>query len=126
LLIHADKSKAKERESQAERVRQRNGETPTDTNTSPRFTVELDNIPDVLVETTSSGSMTQEVFMVYAKHFVKSLPSGHGPVFLFMDGHASRWNNFALKYLTDNRVFTFFLASHTSIWSQPNDAGVNK
>jgi len=64
--------------------------------------------------------------MVYAKHFVKSLPSGHGPVFLFMDGHASHWNRFALKYLMDNRVFTFFLASHTSIWSQPNDAGVNK
>jgi len=26
----------------------------------------------------------------------------------------------------DNCVFTFFLASHTSIWSQPNNTGVNK
>ena len=25
-----------------------------------------------------------------------------------------------------NEVYCFFLASHTSIWAQPNDAGVNK
>jgi len=45
---------------------------------------------------------------------------------LFLDGHPSRWNKYALKFFWDNRVFTFFLASHTSIWAQPNDAGVNK
>ena len=70
--------------------------------------------------------MTQEVFFVYAKHFVNVLPPNHGPVILFLDGHASRWNSHALQYFMDNKVYPFFLASHTSIWAQPNDAGVNK
>jgi len=125
VLIHADKSKTKEKEAE-ERVRQRTEETTTETTTAKRWTVEIDNVPDVAVETTSSGSMTQEVFMVYAKHFVSALPPNHGPVILFLDGHGSRWNKYALKYFLDNKVFPFFLASHTSIWSQPNDAGVNK
>ncbi len=125
LLIHADKTKTKEKEAQ-ERVRQRNGETPNDTITSPRWTVGMEKAPDIRVETTNSGSMTQEVFFVYAKHFVEALPAGHGPVILFLDGHGSRWNQDALQYFMDNRVFPFVLASHTSIWSQPNDAGVNK
>jgi len=41
------------------------------------------------------------------------------PVILFLDGHGSHWNRNALKFLMDNKVFPFFLASHTSIWSQP-------
>jgi len=104
-------------------VRQHNGAAPTETNASLQFFVALDNVPDVKVETTNSGSMTQEVFMVYAKHFVEALPAEHGPVMLFLDGHASRWNKYALKFLMDNCVFAFFLASHTSIWARPNDGG---
>ena len=117
VLIHADKSKAKEKEAQEEQVRQRNGETPTNTLTSERWTIGLKNLPDILVQMTASGSMTQEVFMMYARHFVESLLPGHGPVILFLDGHASRWNHHALKFFMDNKVFNFFLASHTSIWS---------
>jgi len=98
ILIHADKSKSKEKEAE-ERVRQRNGETPTETSTSLRWSIALDNIPDVKVETTNSGSMTQEVFLTYAKHFVESLPTDHEPVILFLDGHASCWNKYALKFL---------------------------
>jgi len=110
VLIHADKSKAKEKEAQEEQVRQCNGETPTNTLTcSEWWTVRLINLPDVLVQTTASGSMTQEVFMMYARHFVESLPPNHGPVILFLDGHASCWNHYALKYFMDNKVFTFFL-----------------
>jgi len=125
LLIHADKSKTKEKEAE-ERVRQRTQETATETITSQRWTVELQDIPDILVETTSSESMTQEVFMAYARHFVSNLPPDHGPVFLFLDGHGSRWNKYALKYFLENNMYSFILASHTSIWSQPNDARVNK
>jgi len=48
-------------------------------------------------------------------------------VILFLDGHGSQWNKYALKFLLDNKVFPFFLASHTtSIWSWPNDVRVNK
>jgi len=125
ILIHADKTKTKEKEAQ-ERVRQRNGEAPAERSIATRWTRELEHLPDVAVETTGSGSMTQEVFFVYAKHFVSCLPSDHQPVILFLDGHGSRWNLDALQFLMANRVFPFILASHTSIWSQPNDAGVNK
>jgi len=124
LLIHADKAKTKEKEAQ-EHLRQCNGET-TERNTAACWTQELENLPDVLVETTGSGSMMQEVFLVYAKHFVSCLPTDHQPVILFLDGHGSRWNVDALLYLMANHVFPFILPSHTSIWSQPNDAGVNK
>jgi len=107
-------------------VRQCNGETPAETSTAVCWKEGLENIPDVAIETTSSGSMMQEVFFIYAKHFVSSLPSNHKPVILILYGHGSHWNLNDLKFLSDNQVFTFFLASHTSIWSQLNDAGVNK
>jgi len=106
-------------------VRQCTEETTRETTTAPQWTVGID-VPDIAVETTGSGSMTQEVFMVYANHFVSNLQPDHGPVILFLDGHGSRWNKHALLYLMRNNVFPFILASHTSIWSQPNDAGVNK
>jgi len=88
ILIHTDKSKSKEKEAE-ERVRQCNGKTPTETGTSLQWSITLNNIPDVKVETTNSGSMTQEVFMTYAKHFVELLPMEHEPVMLFLDRHAS-------------------------------------
>ncbi len=125
LLIHTDKTKTKEKEAE-ERVRQHSTDTTVEIAIAPRWTVGIENVPDVSVQTTSSGSMMQEVFMNYAKHFVSTLPPSHGPVILFLDGHGSRWNKYALKFLMDNRVFPFILASHTSIWSQPNDASVNK
>ena len=82
------------------------------------------------VTTTKSGSMTQIMFYDYCCHFVTSLPltqRKHGdPVILFLDGHVSRWNIAALRYLMLNNVFPFFFASHTTIWSQPNDNGTIK
>jgi len=124
-LIHTDKSKTKEKERE-ERERHRSGNDIAISNTAPWFLVGLEDVPDIHVETTSSGSMTQEVFYSFAQHFVSSLPMDHGSVILFLDGHASRWSVPAICYLMKNQVFPFFLASHTSIWSQPNDGGVNK
>jgi hypothetical protein len=87
----------------------------------------------VAVGTSSSGSMglTQPNFYKCAQHFVENLPKqkeGEAPVarILFLDGHSSRWSVAALRYLMKNHVFPFFLSSHTSIWSQPNDCGTNK
>jgi hypothetical protein len=60
--------------------------------------------------------MTQEVFYLYAQHFIESLPPGSGPVILLLDGHASRWTVQALQLLMENNVYPFFIASHTSIW----------
>ena len=68
------------------------------------------------VNTTSNGSM-----------IVRSLPPDQGkdglPCILILDGHVSRWNLAALQFLILNNVYPFFLASHTTIWSQPNDNG---
>ena len=82
-----------------------------------------------MVRTSAAGSMTQRTFYDYCMHFVANIPKSQGKhgeaVFLFMDGHASRWDVSSLLYLLTNNVFPFFLPSHTSIWTQPNDNGVN-
>jgi hypothetical protein len=124
VLIHCDGTQTEEKK-QKERERQRNGETPAEANVGNRFLAGMD-LPGVLVRTSKSGSMTQEIFFDFCAHFIGSLPDDHDPVILFLDGHASRWNTQALKYLHDNKVFVFFFASHTSIWAQPNDCGLNK
>ena len=98
----------KQKRKNEERERQRNGETPIESNMSAKFLKGM-NLPEVLVRTSKSGSMTQEIFYDYCKHFVSSLKDDHEPVILFLDGHASRWNTQALKYLFDNNVFVFFL-----------------
>ena len=57
---------------------------------------------------------------------VRTLQGKDGePVFLFVDGHSSRWPLRALRHLQDHNVFCIVLPSHTTIWSQPNDAGAN-
>ena len=74
-------------------------------------------------------SMDKKTFLDWSHHFVVNLPDTQGkgkePVFLTLDGHVSRSNLTAMRYLRENNVFVFFLPSHTSIWSQPNDCGVN-
>jgi len=40
--------------------------------------------------------------------------------------HASRWDVGAIKFLKENLIEMFCLPSHSSIWSQPNDVGINK
>eukprot|EP00978_Attheya_sp_CCMP212_P027247 scaffold91161_cov32-Attheya_sp.AAC.1 len=81
------------------------------------------------VRVTPNGSMDKQHFLDWSHHFVCNLPESQGknkePVFLTLDGHVSRSNLAAMRYLKENNVFVFFLLSHTSIWSQPNDCGVN-
>jgi hypothetical protein len=81
------------------------------------------------VRVTPNGSMDKQHFLDWSHHFVKNLPESQGKgkeaVFLTLDGHVSRSNLAAMRYLKENNVFVFFLPSHTSIWSQPNDCGVN-
>ena len=51
--------------------------------------------------------------------------TGGEPVFLFLDGHASRWSLAGLAKLRANNVFVICVPSHTTVWSQPNDNGIN-
>jgi hypothetical protein len=125
LLIHTSGSKTKAKEKE-ERLWQRKGETPAVETVAEKYLEGLEDVPQVAVATTHAGSMTQEVFLHFVKHFIAALPEGHGPTLLLLDGHGSRWSVPALQMLIANNVFPFFIASHTSIWAQPNDAGINK
>ena len=82
-----------------------------------------------MVRTSAAGSMMQRTFYDYCIHFIARIPKNQGkngePVILFLDGHSSRWDVSSLLFLLDNNVFPFILPSHTSIWTQPNDNGVN-
>ena len=81
------------------------------------------------VSVSSSGPMTRVLFPQFVKHFIRNLPASQGkgkePVFLFLDGHTSRWSYQGLSELKENNVHVISLPSHTSIFSPPNDAGVN-
>jgi len=85
------------------------------------------SLPEVTVVSNTAGSSTQETFYHYCQHFVSSvIPAGkRAPIILLLDGHASCWNTQALHLLMSNHIFPFFLPSHTSIWSQLNDTGIN-
>ena len=92
-----------------------------------QFKQGLESLPEVRVAWAFSGSMMQEVFYLYAQHFIKSLPVASVPTILLLDGHASRWTvQQALRLLMENKVYSFFIASHTSIWAQPNHCEINK
>ena len=119
LVIHCDKSKAKEKEEE-ERRKQRAGEKSTEQFVRDQFLGGI-SLPEVKVLTTRNGSMTQETFEKYAHFLVNTLLNNQGPKILFLDGHGSCWNHQTLLYLIENKIFPFFFASHTSIWSQPND-----
>jgi len=91
---------------------------------------------------TPNGSMTLEEFPFWCRHFNEHcvlttqggrieddsgavIKVGGQPVLLFIDSHASRWGPSAFAYLMDNNIFPICVPSHTTIWSQPNDAGCN-
>ena len=100
-----------------------------DPNTGAKDWLTDKNTYDFSVRATNNGSMTQDTFFDFCLHFIKHLPNGQGkggdPHILFLDGHASRWNLQAINLLMSNNVFPFFLPSHTSVWTQPNDNGTN-
>lgn len=56
---------------------------------------------------------------------VEGFKEGGTPVILFLDGHASRWSRSALTFFMAHNIHVICVPSHTTIWSQPNDAGAN-
>jgi hypothetical protein len=57
------------------------------------------------------------------------MPPGYGKggkaCMLALDGHTSRWCSEAMRLFKEANVYVWCLASHTSIWTQPNDLGIN-
>ena len=77
-----------------------------------------------------NGSMQQNNFLAFCEHFVRWLPVGQGkegePVFLFLDGNASRWDVKSADYLLANNIICVLIPSHSSSWAQLNDCKPNK
>jgi hypothetical protein len=69
LCIHTDKLKTKAKEAK-EREQQRQGEAPTNHLVSDCFKQGMEGCPEMLVVTTYSGSMTQDVFYLFVDHFM--------------------------------------------------------
>jgi len=125
MIIHCNKSQNLEQTTK-ERDCQHRGKEPSPLITRQRFLDGM-SLPEVTVVSNTSGLSIQETFYHYCKHFVSSvLPvAKREPIILLLDGHASCWNTQALLLLMRNCIFPFFLPSHTSIWLQLNDAGIN-
>jgi len=125
MIIHCNKSQNVEQNTK-EWECQCQGEEPTPLVTWQRFLYGI-SLPEVTVVSNTSGLSTQETFYHYCQHFVSSIVPANKrePIILLLDGHASHWNMQALCLLMINQIFPFFLPSHTSIWSQPNDASIN-
>ena len=83
-----------------------------DPNAGPKSFVDHQNPCGFCVRATKNGSMTQESFFDFCVHFVKNRRAQNETDLLhilFLDGHASRWNLVALRYLMVNKVYPFFL-----------------
>jgi hypothetical protein len=91
LFIHANKTKTKAKEAD-KRERQRQGEAPSNLKFGKRYTTHLEDSPGVLIASTHSGSMMQEIFFHFVNHFLESRPTNAGPEILLLDGHGSRWS----------------------------------
>ena len=108
-------------------VAPRFGEGLADPNAGPKDFFAIKNPCGFAVRATKNGSMTQDKFFDFCVHYVNNKKAGgsESPEFLYLDGHSSRWNLPGLRYLISNGVHPFFLPSHTSVWTQPNDNGPN-
>jgi hypothetical protein len=114
----APQQEKKEKEEQDE---ERMGEPPIPKTVSNKYKQFLsDDVPEIGVTNTLSGSQSQEAFVNFCQHFLNLLPEKHDPTILFLDGHALHWNANGLHLLVKNNNFPFFIPSHTSIWVQPN------
>ena len=84
---------------------------------------DYENVDDIIVDVSTNGSMTKELFAKYAEHLEKHLKDDGRGYIVFFDGHSSRWDPAALQMLLKRGIACFCLPSHTSIWSQPADNG---
>ncbi len=95
------------------------------------------NLPlDWGIHHSPGGSQDAVGFDKFCRLFVKNInhtrrhqlgtQSGRELVFLFFDGHDSRWTYSGLSFLAANDVTAFCLPSHTTILTQPNDNGTNR
>ena len=60
---------------------------------------DYENVDDIIVDVSTNGSMTKELFAKYAEHLEKHLKDDGRGYIVFFDGHSSRWDPAALQML---------------------------
>jgi hypothetical protein len=60
---------------------------------------DYENVDDIIVDVSTNGSMTKELFAKYAEHLAKHLKDDGLGYIVFFDGHSSRWDPAALQML---------------------------
>lgn len=92
-------------------------------------TGEYDNSLHFNVLCSKSGSMQQNIIPAWGRHFLSALPERKDimkeQVILFLDQHLLRDSYPFFKMMWENNVFIVILPSKTSMWTQPNDCGIN-
>ena len=71
-----------------------------------------------------SGYVVAGIWRRACAHLIDSLPARR-PFFLYMDGYAAHFDEFALNLLVAARIYIIFLRSQNSENDQPNDIGLN-
>ena len=71
-----------------------------------------------------SGYVVAGIWRRACAHLINSLPARR-PYFLYMDGYAAHFDEFALNLLRNAHVYIIFLRSQNSENDQPNDNGLN-
>ena len=71
-----------------------------------------------------SGYVVTGIWRRACAHLIDSLPARR-PFFLYMDGYAAHFDEFALNLLVAARIYIIFLRSQNSENDQPNDNGLN-
>jgi hypothetical protein len=81
----------------------------------------------IAVTCSESGYCDHDAFSVYKELLLKRYDGAAAdkPRMLFLDGYDSHFEPESMRDLMDNDVSAFFLQSHSSIVSQPNDNGPN-
>ena len=71
-----------------------------------------------------SGYVVAGIWRRACAHLINSLPARR-PYFLYMDGYAAHFDEFALNLLRNAHVYIIFLRAQNSENDQPNDNGLN-
>lgn len=82
-------------------------------------------LPNSIVTLSPKGWITKELFLVWFKFFVESVPAER-PLILLMDSHSSHISPDVIELAKANYIYLFIFPAHCSHLLQPLDVGVYK
>ncbi|CAG8622265.1 3393_t:CDS:1, partial [Paraglomus occultum] len=76
--------------------------------------------PGTVMGFTNTGYMREELFRMYLRHFINSIPPSR-PVLLMLDGHKSHISYTIVDYCRNNGILLYALPPHTTHVLQPSE-----